>query len=43
METKEKQEQIKQLLDKKGLNAKLDKSIDEKIKIIKESKTITKW
>lgn len=38
----QKEQKIKQLLSKKGLNSRLDKSIDAKIKIIKENKTIKK-
>ena len=38
----DKAEKIKQLIAKKGLCYTLDKSIDDKVKIIKENKTITK-
>ena len=37
-----KAQKIKQLLDKKGLNCKVKQSIQDKCKIIQESKTIEK-
>jgi len=38
----DKAQKIKQLLDKKGLSEKATKSIKEKLKALKENKTITK-